>query len=196
MDEGRAGAASSSGAAGAGDLQVPSAAGQSEQQEQAQQLVPAIAGARNYGYSDDFVMYTYKVEACSRTDKHPRSSCPHAHPGDVARRRHPSRYQALLCPEVRAKKVCPRLEECACSHSAFEFWLHPDRYRTSMCEKGVRCSRPICFFAHTAEELRPLPAGLKPAGPEDAGDAATTMHTSSRCSSRRSSRQAQDCISS
>lgn len=43
-----------------------------------------------------------QVELCTRTDKHPRGSCPFAHVGDVAHRRHPSRYQALLCPEVRA----------------------------------------------------------------------------------------------
>ncbi|KAF6256689.1 hypothetical protein COO60DRAFT_1657117 [Scenedesmus sp. NREL 46B-D3] len=195
MDDSQAGVASSSGAAGEAEEQVPfhgPSQGQPEQQgheqqqqqqqqqQQAQQLVPTIAGARNYGYPDDFMMYAFKVEVCSRTDKHPRGSCPHAHPGDVARRRHPSRYQALLCPEVRAKKVCPRLEECQCSHSAFEFWLHPDRYRTSMCEKGVRCSRPVCFFAHTAEELRPLPAGLKAATPEDASGGGTATSSSSK----------------
>jgi hypothetical protein len=43
-----------------------------------------------------------QVDDCKRLDKHPRGSCPYAHPGDVARRRHPSRYQALLCPEIRA----------------------------------------------------------------------------------------------
>ncbi|WIA19781.1 hypothetical protein OEZ85_005693 [Tetradesmus obliquus] len=185
MDEGEAGAASSSGAAGEAELQDASAAGGAEQQEQAQQhlqqqqqqaqqLITPIPGARNYGYPDEFMMYAFKVEACNRTDKHPRGSCPYAHPGDVARRRHPSRYQALLCPEVRSKKVCPRMDECQCSHSAFEFWLHPDRYRTSMCEKGQRCSRPVCFFAHTAEELRPLPAGLKPAAPDEAGGSSSS----------------------
>eukprot|EP00879_Flechtneria_rotunda_P029542 GHRR01031960.1.p2 GENE.GHRR01031960.1~~GHRR01031960.1.p2 ORF type:complete len:145 (+),score=19.79 GHRR01031960.1:287-721(+) len=61
-----------------------------------------VPGARNWGYNDQFMMNVFKVEPCTRADKHPRGSCPYAHPGDVARRRHPSRYQALLCPEVRA----------------------------------------------------------------------------------------------
>ncbi|WIA40058.1 hypothetical protein OEZ86_013476 [Tetradesmus obliquus] len=158
MDEGEAGAASSSGAAGEANLQDASAAGgpeqqeqaqqhlqqqQQQQQQQAQQITTPIPGARNYGYPDDFMMYAFKVEACNRTDKHPRGSCPYAHPGDVARRRHPSRYQALLCPEVRSKKVCPRMDECQCSHSAFEFWLHPDRYRTSMCYVPVQMQAAV-----------------------------------------------------
>eukprot|EP00775_Hariotina_reticulata_P001762 gene1762-2102_t len=131
-------AASSGGAAGeAGACLIP------EQVPDSLQDITPTPGARNYGYPDDFMMYAFKVDDCKRLDKHPRGSCPFAHPGDVARRRHPSRYQALLCPEIRAKKVCPRLEECQCSHSAFEFWLHPDRYRTSMCERGTRCNRPV-----------------------------------------------------
>ena len=28
------------------------------------------------------------------------------------------------------------------------------RYRTQLCNDGPRCSRPVCFFAHTACELR------------------------------------------
>lgn len=39
--------------------------------------------------------------------------------------------------------------------------MHPDRYKTSLCERGSSCNRPICFFAHTEEELRPLPQGLQ-----------------------------------
>lgn len=29
-----------------------------------------------------------------------------------------------------------------------EFWLHPDRFKTSLCNQGPNCDRPICFFAH------------------------------------------------
>lgn len=35
-----------------------------------------------------------------------------------------------------------------CSCSAVEFWLHPDRFKTSLCNQGPTCDRPICFFAH------------------------------------------------
>ncbi len=30
----------------------------------------------------------------------------------------------------------------------------PSRYKTRLCSFGVGCNRPICFFAHNAEELR------------------------------------------
>lgn len=43
-----------------------------------------------------------QVEPCRQQEKHARGSCPYAHPGDVAQRRPPGTYQALLCPEVRA----------------------------------------------------------------------------------------------
>eukprot|EP00775_Hariotina_reticulata_P007487 gene7487-7696_t len=112
-------------------------------------------------YDDDFMMYVFKVEMCKRIDKHDRGKCPYAHPGELARRRHPSLYQALPCPEARAKKICPRLENCNCSHSTFEFWLHPDRFKTFLCERGNQCNRPVCFFAHSPSELRELPQGLQ-----------------------------------
>jgi hypothetical protein len=35
-----------------------------------------------------------------------------------------------------------------------EFHLHPKRFRTQMCQQGAACMRPLCFFAHTLEELR------------------------------------------
>lgn len=53
-------------------------------------------------YDDHFMMWVWKVEMCKRLDKHDRESCPYAHPGELARRRHPSLYQALPCPEARA----------------------------------------------------------------------------------------------
>jgi guanyl-specific ribonuclease Sa len=73
MDEGEAGAVSSSGAAGETDFQNASASREAEQQkqaqdllqqqqpQQAQQLMTPIQGARNYGYPDDFMMYGFKV---------------------------------------------------------------------------------------------------------------------------------------
>jgi hypothetical protein len=42
---------------------------------------------------------------CKRIDKHDREKCPYAHPGELARRRHPSLYKALPCPEARAVSV-------------------------------------------------------------------------------------------
>uniref|UniRef100_A0A0D3G9Z8 C3H1-type domain-containing protein n=1 Tax=Oryza barthii TaxID=65489 RepID=A0A0D3G9Z8_9ORYZ len=44
----------------------------------------------------------------------------------------------------------------------FKLWLHPSRYRTRPCRAGVACRRRVCFFAHTAGELR---AGSKEDSP-------------------------------
>lgn len=33
----------------------------------------------------------------------------------------------------------------------FEYWMHPQRYRSKLCREGVKCSRIYCFFAHTSE---------------------------------------------
>ena len=40
-------------------------------------------------------------------------------------------------------------------HGVFEHWLHPAKYRTTLCQAETSCNRPICFFAHTLKELRP-----------------------------------------
>eukprot|EP00879_Flechtneria_rotunda_P009971 GHRR01010427.1.p1 GENE.GHRR01010427.1~~GHRR01010427.1.p1 ORF type:complete len:775 (+),score=333.86 GHRR01010427.1:462-2786(+) len=97
---------------------------------------------------------------CPKRESHDWEKCIYAHRGEKARRRHPSKYQAVQCPESRAKKVCPRGEDCPCTHHLFEYWLHPDRYLTCLCELGPSCNRPICFFAHERSELRALPPGL------------------------------------
>jgi hypothetical protein len=39
---------------------------------------------------------------CSRKDRHDWKICPYAHPGEVARRRHPRGYTAVLCPAKTA----------------------------------------------------------------------------------------------
>lgn len=44
---------------------------------------------------------------CSCTCRHDWKICPYAHPGEVARRRHPRGYTAVLCPAKTA--VSPRL---------------------------------------------------------------------------------------
>lgn len=47
----------------------------------------------------------------------------------------------------------------------FEYWLHPQRYRTQMCRDGATCSRKVCFFAHSEQQLRHVPGT-----PADAAD--------------------------
>ncbi|WIA29068.1 hypothetical protein OEZ86_011579 [Tetradesmus obliquus] len=132
---------------------------------------PAAAGSaaakpRVFKMSDEFLMFKFKIEMCSRKDRHDWKICPYAHPGEVARRRHPRGYTAVLCPAKTAVS-CPRREQCTFAHNPFEFWLHPDRFKTSLCNQGPTCDRPICFFAHKDEEVRRLAHGLEAAGPDD-----------------------------
>lgn len=35
--------------------------------------------------------------------------------------------------------------------------MHPKRYRTQMCRDGLACTRKVCFFAHSEQELRYVP---------------------------------------
>jgi hypothetical protein len=43
---------------------------------------------------------------------------------------------------------------CRNSHNVFESFLHPQKYRTMMCKDRDKCSRPVCFFAHSPDEVR------------------------------------------
>lgn len=55
---------------------------------------------------------------------------------------------------MKKNTACPRGDSCTFAHNVFEYWLHPSRYRTQLCNDGINCARKICFFAHTMEELR------------------------------------------
>eukprot|EP00197_Chlamydomonas_leiostraca_P015542 CAMPEP_0202866974 /NCGR_PEP_ID=MMETSP1391-20130828/8460_1 /ASSEMBLY_ACC=CAM_ASM_000867 /TAXON_ID=1034604 /ORGANISM="Chlamydomonas leiostraca, Strain SAG 11-49" /LENGTH=345 /DNA_ID=CAMNT_0049546967 /DNA_START=88 /DNA_END=1122 /DNA_ORIENTATION=- len=118
-----------------------------------------ISQLRALNLGDDFWMYCFKVVPCAKTYSHKWTLCPCAHAGETARRRDPrtSNYKAVLCPLVKAKKTCPLGDACSYAHNVFEHWLHPSRYKTRLCSFGRNCNRPICFFAHSAEELRCVP---------------------------------------
>ncbi|XP_057476004.1 zinc finger CCCH domain-containing protein 54 [Actinidia eriantha] len=105
--------------------------------------------------SDEFRMYGFKIKRCPRMRSHDWTQCPFAHRGEKARRRDPRRYNysAVACPDYRNGE-CRRGETCHFAHGVFEYWLHPAKYRTRACNAGGLCQRKVCFFAHTAEELR------------------------------------------
>lgn len=113
-------------------------------------------------------MYSFKILQCPRRYVHDWSKCPYAHKGEVAARRDPRKflYWPEPCPDASKNPAkCPRGRNCAFSHSVFEYWLHPARYRTQMCSIGANCKRTVCFFAHNASELRaptypPMPMNL------------------------------------
>lgn len=77
----------------------------------------------------------------------------------------------IPCIGQMQEGACPRREACPYAHNVFEYWLHPTRYRTQLCNDDNRCKRRICFFAHTLEELR-VPS-CKPFVPPEALAAAT-----------------------
>ncbi|KAI3422887.1 uncharacterized protein J3R85_011623 [Psidium guajava] len=105
--------------------------------------------------SDHFRMYEFKVRRCARGKSHDWTECPYAHPGEKARRRDPRRhgYSGAACPDYRSGH-CLKGDACELAHGVFECWLHPSRYRTQPCKDGINCTRRVCFFAHTPEQLR------------------------------------------
>ncbi|CAL9049913.1 zinc finger CCCH domain-containing protein 20-like [Musa acuminata AAA Group] len=105
---------------------------------------------------DEFRMYEFKVRRCPRGRVHDWTECPYAHSGEKARRRDPRRFQysGSPCPDFRRGGGCRLGDACDLAHGVFETWLHPARYRTQPCKDGTACSRRVCFFAHTPEQLR------------------------------------------
>lgn len=119
---------------------------------------PSLPDIKNSIYAtDEFRMYSFKIRPCSRAYSHDWTECPFVHPGENARRRDPRKYHysCVPCPDFR-KGACRRGDMCEYAHGVFECWLHPAQYRTRLCKDGTSCSRRVCFFAHTPEELRPL----------------------------------------
>lgn len=125
--------------------------------------------------SDNFRLYCYKVLPCSKRYAHDWTSCPFSHPGEKAKRRDPRlfSYTGIACPDMKKAGRCEKGDSCLYSHSVFEYWLHPSRYRTQLCNDGAECKRKICFFAHSIEELR-VPT-CKPVSPDVPGSASCSF---------------------
>ncbi|KAF2285269.1 hypothetical protein GH714_040361 [Hevea brasiliensis] len=77
-------------------------------------------------------------------------------------------YSGTVCSEFR-RGGCSRGDTCEFAHGVFEIWLHPSRYRTEACKDGKNCKRKICFFAHSARQLRIIPEVSCEAGKYDEG---------------------------
>jgi hypothetical protein len=119
----------------------------------------AMAAAADAYACDEFRMYDFKVRRCARGRSHDWTECPFAHPGEKARRHDPRKYHysGTDCPDFR-KGGCKRGDACEYAHGVFECWLHPARYRMQPCKDGTACRRRVCFFAHTPDQLRNMPA--------------------------------------
>eukprot|EP00210_Caulerpa_lentillifera_P007169 g6859.t1 len=109
--------------------------------------------------TDEFRMHHFKIDNCPRQEPHDWTVCPFAHAGEKARRRDPAhcKYAAIACIDMKKNGQCPRGDDCPYAHNVFEYWMHPTRYRTQICNDGNKCKRQICFFAHRLEELRVPP---------------------------------------
>ncbi|CAL9151545.1 unnamed protein product [Musa hybrid cultivar] len=125
---------------------------------------------------DEFRMYEFKVRRCPRGRVHDWTECPYAHSGEKARRRDPRRFQysGSPCPDFRRGGGCRLGDACDLAHGVFETWLHPARYRTQPCKDGTACSRRVCFFAHTPEQLRIV----LPPSPTSSGKIGVNMFSS------------------
>ena len=119
--------------------------------------------------SDEFRMYSMKIQRCPRSRPHDWTACPFAHPGEKAKRRDPRKftYSGTACADYRKTGSCARGDTCTFAHGVFECHLHPNRYRTQLCTDGLNCRRRVCFFAHQECELRALPDGVS--GPQGTG---------------------------
>ncbi|KAL4428504.1 hypothetical protein ABPG75_002593 [Micractinium tetrahymenae] len=117
--------------------------------------------------SDQFRLWCMKVIPCTKRFVHDWTICPFAHAGEKAVRRDPRlhSYTGIACPDMKKTGNCIRGEKCPYAHNVFEYWLHPTRYRTQLCNDGPTCRRGICFFAHSLEELR-VPACKPYVSPE------------------------------
>ncbi|PKU67784.1 zinc finger CCCH domain-containing protein 24 [Dendrobium catenatum] len=138
---------------------------------------PSLPDIKNSIYAtDEFRMFSFKVRPCSRAYSHDWTECPFVHPGENARRRDPRKYHysCVPCPDFR-KGSCRRADMCEYAHGVFECWLHPAQYRTRLCKDGTSCSRRVCFFAHTNEELRPLYMSTGSAVPSPRSSSALEM---------------------
>ncbi|KAI3430338.1 hypothetical protein D9Q98_004933 [Chlorella vulgaris] len=104
--------------------------------------------------SDEFMMHAFKVVPCVREDQHAWLACPFRHSSEALCRRDPRLHTGVACPNMKQTGCCKMGEACSYAHNVLEYWLHPTRYRTQLCERGADCERNVCFFAHSADQLR------------------------------------------
>ncbi|KAF8061961.1 zinc finger CCCH domain-containing protein 50 [Scenedesmus sp. PABB004] len=125
---------------------------------------------RWHGRSEQDVILFFKCFGCTKAVNHDYAACFAWH-NDAERRRCllSTPYSAKMCPDMKQTGACPRGEACSMSHTLFEYWCHPMRYRTKLCKQGAGCSRPFCFFAHAEAELRQPSEAPKPLAALGAG---------------------------
>ena len=117
---------------------------------------------RNDFIPSEFNPKTYKIYKCplGQLCKLDKKLCLNYHDnGD--KRRNPNIYKAFLCPNLYEKNKrikngkCNNGENCNNAHNLFEYYYHPDKFRTVKCiqEKGGNsCEiKIICPYLHKGD---------------------------------------------
>ena len=111
----------------------------------------------------EFNPLTYKIYRCplGQICQLDKKLCLNYH-GASDRRRNPSFYKAILCPNLyeknkRKKDVkCNLGDDCDYAHNLYEYYYHPDKFRTVPCpqeKKNKYCKeRLICPYLHKSDE--------------------------------------------
>eukprot|EP00775_Hariotina_reticulata_P014329 gene14329-55_t len=110
------------------------------------------------------VLQELRATPLHQTASHDFGACPFSHPGDKTRRRSIFlyNYEPVVCHDMQTAGKCPRGDDCSMTHSVWEFWLHPMKYRTIMCRDGSGCNRKVLVFvAH----VHPIHAQKGPLAP-------------------------------
>lgn len=66
-------------------------------------------------------------------------------------------FKTRLCNKIDSRGKCHCLKACPFAHDISELRLPPDLSKTKMCPKLNYCDYHKCRFAHSMEELRPIP---------------------------------------
>ncbi|KAL6562555.1 hypothetical protein OROGR_003566 [Orobanche gracilis] len=112
---------------------------------------------------DDFLINKYKIVKCPMIElqRHSSKDCIYLHPHETPRR-HPSKYQPLLCERVATGQKCEEGDDCKFVHTMVEYRLHPQILeRTPPCIFGLECDED-CLFPHRSTESEPSLAGCVP----------------------------------
>lgn len=110
----------------------------------------------------EFNPLTYKIFKCPLGPicKLEKKLCLNYH-GNTDKRRNPNFYKAILCPNLYEKNKrikdakCKLEDDCDCAHNLFEYYYHPDKFRTVKCpqeKKNKYCKeRLICPYLHESD---------------------------------------------
>ena len=87
------------------------------------------------------------------------------------------KHSLTIPPLFLSQGTCKRGDSCHYAHGVFECWLHPSLYRTQLCKDAPVCTRRVCFFAHSLDELR-QPTDCQPSELNSSNSSESDLSTS------------------